>query len=248
MYRFGGVHPIERLRYVARTGWAGNSMLAAEAALALGDLADHDAPAVVPACRRLLARQPRNAPLWWVSARILAAGDPVAEAERCAEMLADDPTSESVLDALPDGARVVRRGGMGEVAGADLVLVEAAALGPGGMFVDSSTARLLQCANAVESPVWVEAGTGRVLPGRIWAALTRGAEGSETGRAHRDARVVRHRELILGSVLADEEETHNVLVDLRGVEKVIGPKGAMPLDVALAECDCPEPPELLEGF
>ena len=62
------MHPIERLRYVARAGWAPPAVLAAEAAWALGDLALHEETAVLPACRRLLDRHPGCGPLWWVAA------------------------------------------------------------------------------------------------------------------------------------------------------------------------------------
>jgi len=214
------VHPIERLRYVARSGWGAPDVLAAEAAWALADLADREAPAVLPACRRLLDRHPGCGPMWWVAARILTAGDPVTEGERCAEALECDGTDELFDEALPAGARIVRRGGVSDAASADIVVVTVDALGPGGMVVDADILGLLEAARVVEVPIWVEAGVGRILPPRLWEALTTklaSATGIHTG----------------------------VMVELTGVERVVGPTGAQPPRVALAGTDCPEPPELL---
>jgi hypothetical protein len=214
------VHPIERLRYVARSGWGAPDVLAAEAAWALADLADREAPAVLPACRRLLDRHPGCGPMWWVAARILTAGDPVTEGERCADALECDRTDELLDEALPAGARIVRRGGVSDAASADIVVVPVDALGPGGMVVDADILGLLEAARVVEVPIWVEAGVGRILPPRLWEVLTTklaSATGIHTG----------------------------VMVELTGVERVVGPTGAQPPRVALAGTDCPEPPELL---
>jgi hypothetical protein len=214
------VHPIERLRYVARAGWGAPDVLAAEAAWALADLAVREGPAVLPSCRRLLDRHPGCGPMWWVAARILTAGDPVAEGERCADALESDETDELLDEALPAGARVVRRGGVGDVAAADVVVVQVDALGAGGMVVDGDVLGLLEAARVVEVPVWVEAGVGRILPPRLWEALD--------------------RKLALTTGFRS-----GVAVDLAGVERVVGPLGAQPLRLALAGTDCPEPPELL---
>jgi hypothetical protein len=214
------VHPIERLRYVARAGWGAPDVLAAEAAWALSDLAVREGPAVLPACRRLLDRHPGCGPMWWVAARILTAGDPVAEGERCAEALECDQTDELLDEALPAGARVVRRGGVSDVASADIVVVQVDAFGAGGMVVDADVLGLLEAARVVEVPVWAEAGVGRVLPPRLWEALRAKLESATDGR---------------GGVIADGA----------GVERVVGPTGAQPPRVALAGTDCPEPPELL---
>jgi hypothetical protein len=213
------VHPIERLRYVARAGWGAPDVLAAEAAWALADLAVREGPAVLPACRRLLDRHPGCGPMWWVAARILTAGDPVDEGERCGDALESDETDELLDEAVPPGARVVRRGGVGEVASADIVVVQVDAIGPGGMVVDGDVLGLLEAARVVEVPVWVEAGVGRILPPRLWEALTRKLAASPTVHA-------------------------GVVVGLAGVERVAGPSGVQAPRLALAGTDCPEPPEL----
>jgi len=214
------VHPIERLRYVARAGWAPPAVLAAEAAWALGDLAMHEESAVVPACRRLLDRHPGCGPLWWVAARILTAGDVVQEAERCADALESDPTSGLLHEELGTARRAVRHGGVGDVASADVVVVEVDAIGPGGMVLDADDMGLIEAARAVEVPVWVEAGVGRVLPPRLWDALVRRVESAHVTRS-------------------------GAVVGLDGIDRVAGPVGVQTVPVALAGSDCPEPGELL---
>ena len=214
------VHPIERLRYVARAGWGAPDVLAAEAAWALADLAVREGPAVLPACRRLLDRHPGCGPMWWVAARILTSGDPVNEGERCADALETDETEELLEQALAPGARLVRRGGVSDVASADIVVVEVDAVGPGGIVVDGDVLGLLEAARAVEVPVWAQAGVGRILPARLWEAL-------------------------VAKVAATPVARGGVVVAWGGVEKVAGPSGLQPTRLALAGSDCPEPPELL---
>jgi len=99
------MHPIERLRYVARAGEADPSLLAAEAADALGSLA-FEPRAIVPACRRLLDAHPSCAQLWWVAAHVLVAHDPFEEARRIADLLEDDATSEELAASFRAGATV----------------------------------------------------------------------------------------------------------------------------------------------
>ncbi len=213
------VHPIERLRAVARAGWAGPSDLGAEAAWALADLAEHEPSALLPACRRLLDFHPDCGPLWWVAARVLTAGDQMAEGGWCGDALMSDPTTE-LLEDMEEGGRVVRHGGMGEVVGASSVVVVVTALGHGGMVIDGDDRGLIEAARAAEVPLWIEGGVGRVLPARLWNALV--------------ARMAACGDARSGSV-----------VDLAGVDLVVGPDGGHPLAIALASTNCPEPAELL---
>src|SRR5215207_5670128 len=99
------VHPIERLRYVARAGGVDSGELVREAAGALGGLGDDEAGLVL-SCKRLVDRQPASGPLWWLCARMLRAGDPRAEAWRCVAEIDADPTARGLADELPDEARV----------------------------------------------------------------------------------------------------------------------------------------------
>src|SRR5215213_4877403 len=64
------VHPIERLRYVARAGGLDLVELVQDAALALSGFAD-DPAALVTACRSLVDRHPAAGPVWWLAARVL---------------------------------------------------------------------------------------------------------------------------------------------------------------------------------
>ena len=227
------MHPIERLRYVARAGWAGPASLGAEAAYALADLAEYEPAALVPACRRLLERNPSCGPLWWVAARLCSAGDPSAEAERCTEELEEDPTLELLEQAISDNARVVRHGGVSDVAAADLVVIETDALGPTGMVLDPDDCGLLEAARVCEVDVWVQAGTGRVLPLRLWQALVDQLESAAPVRR-------------VTNFFDDPELRRRVVVsDLRGVTKVAGSFGVRGVADALALASCPEPAELI---
>jgi hypothetical protein len=111
------MHPIERLRMVARAGREDPSLLTREAAAALAAFAA-DPAALVTACRRLVDRQPACGPLWWLAARVLASAEPEAEAWTAADDLERDTTSSALAVALPDDATVVVLGWPELVAGA----------------------------------------------------------------------------------------------------------------------------------
>ena len=64
----GVMHPIERLRWVARSPEGDLSLAAAEAAEALACFADDPAGLVI-ASRRLIERRPAAGPLWWLASR-----------------------------------------------------------------------------------------------------------------------------------------------------------------------------------
>ena len=100
------------------------------------------------------------------------------------------------------------------------VVVEVDAIGPGGVVLDADDLGLIEAALAVDVPVWVEAGVGRVMPPRLWEALVRRLQGAHIPRS--------------GSV-----------VGLDGIDRVAGPFGVQTVPVALACTDCPEPAELL---
>nr|MBA3302479.1 hypothetical protein [Acidimicrobiia bacterium] len=99
------MHPIERLRSVARAGSVGQLDLVREAASALGGLGD-DGGGLVLACKRLVDRQPTSGLLWWLCSKLLQAADPRAEAWRCVDEVEADPTARHLADELADGARV----------------------------------------------------------------------------------------------------------------------------------------------
>lgn len=209
------MHPIERLRYVARAS-GGSVALVREAAHTLGAFTD-DPPALVTACRRLVERHPSFGPMWWLAARVLCASDPDAETAACARALGRDPTADLLTDEFPSSATVAvigypeqalaalrRRGDLtvlavdvdgegkglvhalddagvaaelvdaaglgGAVRAADIVLLDALALGDGVLAAAGSLAAAA-VGQRYGRAVWVVAGVGRALPARMWAAL-----------------------------------------------------------------------------
>ena len=99
------MHPIERLRYVARASGADQAMLVRETAGALSGLG-FDPAGLVTACRRIVDRHLASGPLWWLCARVLTAGDPMTEAYRAVDAISADPTPDELAEALPDSATV----------------------------------------------------------------------------------------------------------------------------------------------
>lgn len=99
------MHPIERLRYVARATGAPADDVVREAAASLAGFAD-DPASLVTACRRLIDRHAANGPVWWVCARTLAAADPGAEAWRCLDDFVGDTTIDELSHALPENSRI----------------------------------------------------------------------------------------------------------------------------------------------
>src|SRR5947209_11013365 len=100
------MHPIERLRYVARAAGADPTILVRETAQALAAVAAEDPVGLVPACRRLVDRHLTLAPMWWAVARVLTASDPIAAAWLAAEEIDRDATIDIVTRELPDEATV----------------------------------------------------------------------------------------------------------------------------------------------
>ncbi len=261
-------HPIERLRWVARAEGAGATLLAREAAGALATIGD-DLPGLLTGCRRLLDRHPSVGPLWWLSARALAAEEPARELYVAMSDLDADPTSQVLAAHLPDdttvtvlgwpeqGGDALRRRGDAEVFVVDvrgegssfarrlaangleafevseagmgsavressLVLLEASALGPSGCICPAGSLAAAAVGKALGIEVWVVAGTGRVLPGRLWEALLARLDEADDPWA-----------------LDDE------LVPLDWVTGVAGPSGVSSPADAVKRADCPVVPELL---
>jgi len=100
------MHPIERLRWVARAPEGDVGLAAVEAAEALAAFG-HDPAGLVIACRRLIERRPSAGPLWWLASRVLCALDPVAEAYAAMADLERDPTAALLSVELPGGTIAV---------------------------------------------------------------------------------------------------------------------------------------------
>ena len=101
------MHPIERLRYVARAEGADPSVVAVVAATALASIARSEPAGLVPGCRRLVSRHLSAGPVWWLSARVLGAADPVEAARQAAAELEDDAVERHLARALPDDGTVL---------------------------------------------------------------------------------------------------------------------------------------------
>jgi hypothetical protein len=96
------MHPIERLRWVARSPEGEASLIAVEAADALAGFADDPAGLVI-ASRRLIERRPAAAPLWWLASRVLCSLEPAFEAMDAAADLERDRTPVALAGDLPGG-------------------------------------------------------------------------------------------------------------------------------------------------
>ncbi len=103
------MHPIERLRYVARADGAPVSALVRETAHALAELSG-DPHSLVLAARRVVERYPTTAPLWWLCSEVLVAPDPASRAIELAREVARDATADHLDEALPDEAVVLTVG------------------------------------------------------------------------------------------------------------------------------------------
>lgn len=262
------MHPIERLRYVARASAAPQAAMVQETAAALAAFAE-DPPGLVVACRRIVARQPTSGPLVWLCARALAAGDPGPEVWAAAGEAAADRTAIELARALPPDA-VVAVLGWPEVAGdglarrADLHLrvvdpdrtaTVAAEVDPD---ADVEVVPLsgLGAATADVDIVVLEAlalgPTGALAPAgaRAAAAVARHAGVAVwlvagVGRAlpARMWDALRDR-----SVVDPSWELGHEVVPLDLIDQVAGPTGvALPAE-AVAASDCPVVPELFRGL
>jgi hypothetical protein len=265
------VHPIERLRYVARASGADQCLLVRETAQALAAFRD-DPSGLVAACRRIVDRHPTSAPLWWLCARVLTAPDGQREAWQAVDDIEADTTAGELafalaeeatacvigwpeqvgealprrgdvevlaVDALGEGSGLVRRlvhagidavdvptSGLGAaVASADVLLLEAVAVGPTGFVAVSGSLAAATVARHAEVPVWLTAGVGRLLPARMWDALA----GRRATRA------------------ADPWDLDEEVVPLSLVDRVCGPHGLEAPADALRRTDCPVAPELFDA-
>lgn len=263
------MHPIERLRYVARSGGGDHGALAEEAARALAGFAD-DPNGLVTACRRIVDRHPTSGPMWWLASKVLGTNDPRAESVRCVTVLQDDPTAAALAYELPDditvtiigwpeqvGEAMVRRGDIrslvvdvlgegtglvrrleradsdaeevppanvgGAVRWSNIVVLEASAVGPDGFIAVSGSLAAAAVAQHTDAEVWLVAGEGRILPERVWDAVTDRLDQS-------------------GEPWDLDEE----VVPLSLVDHVVGPKGRESVAAMLRRTDVPVVPELLK--
>jgi hypothetical protein len=264
------VHPIERLRYVARSSGAPQDLMVRETAAALASFGD-DPSGLVTACRRIVGRQLTAGAMWWLCSRMLCAPDPLAEARHAVAEIEDDATARQLAHALTDAASVLVIGWPAQVAEGiarrgDLEVLVADVGGDGSSLVGHLRHRDV---DAVDVPV---AGLGAAAaevdlvlleasaagPERFVAAAGSRAAAAVARDADRQvwlvagvgrvlpARVWRALEDRLDD-LADPWDLDEEAVPLSLVDHVIGPDGPQPpADLAL-RCDCPIAPELFKA-
>jgi len=103
------MHPMERLRYVARAGGADPALIVAETIEALERLQPGPGE-LVSVCRNLVERHVTCGPLWWLGARLLGESGTIHVAWELAEEVAADPTADHLAVALTDQATVLTVG------------------------------------------------------------------------------------------------------------------------------------------
>lgn len=155
------MHPIERLRFVARAEGVPGEVLAIEATAALMTFAE-DPAALVAASRRVLARQVSCGPLWWACARLLTAGRVRDAGAETIALLEGDTTQVALswaLDPDPDDDPSAER------------VVEARAVGDGGAIVDASGLADLEVGRDDRRSTWLVTGVGTHLSDPMWSSV-----------------------------------------------------------------------------
>lgn len=264
------MHPIERLRYVARASGADQALLVRETAHALA--AFHDDPSgLVAAARRIVDRHPTSGPLWWLCARILTAPDPHAEAWRAVDEIEEDPTPFELAHAVPDEATVAVIGWPELVGEAlprrgDLAVLAVDALGEGSGLVRRLAAAGVDAVDVPTSGLGAAVASSDVV---LLEAVAAGPDGFvAVSGSLAAAAVARHAEVPvwmavgvgrwmparMWEALADRQATRPAdpwdldeeVVPFGLVERVAGPGGLEAPADALRRTDCPVAPELFE--
>lgn len=264
------MHPIERLRYVARASGADQELLVRESAAALAGLGV-DPAGLVTACRRIIDRHVTSAPLWWLCARVLTAAEPASEGWDAADEIAADPTGSELAAALPDDAQVCCVGwpaviGEAIVRRGDAQVLVIDSLGEG-----SGLARRLRRADVFADEV-APSGLGAAV---VWSQLVL-LEASAVGPdgfigvagSRAAAAVARHAgvpvwlvagvgRLLPGSMWealvrrfdehGDPWANDDELVPLDLIDRLCGPAGPEPVADGLRRTDCPVTPELFRA-
>jgi len=263
------MHPIERLRMVARAGRADATLLGREAASALASFAG-DPAGLVTACRRLVARQPTCGPVWWVAARVLSAADPATEAWRAGDDLARDPTASALAYELPEDVTVVAVGRPEVASEALLRRGDVRALVVDALDEGSSLVSALRRADG-DAVLVPESGVGAAVSCAAIVVVEAAAMGPTglvaTAGSAAAAAVARQRHVpvwavapagrllpaplwdalaasLAGSGDAPWDELEEV-VPLDWVDAVVGPHGAAGPAEAVASPTCPPAPELV---
>lgn len=263
------MHPIERLRYVARANGYPQHVIVSEAAHALASFAG-DPQGLVTACRRMVSRQPTSAPLVWLCARVLCSGDPRAEIRAALSDLENDTTNRELSFCLPDDATIVilgwpefasealrRRGDLevlvvdvhNEGGGAVLDLlnadINAHDVPVAGLAAAVKEADLVVLEAEVVSPAEILA-----VSGSYAAAAVAKTKDIPVWCAAGVGRFLPQRmwEPLQQMIIVDDPWEHDTeVLPLSLVDQVIGPRGAQSVEDAIKRIDCPVAPELFKG-
>lgn len=264
------MHPIERLRYVARSTGAPQDALIVESAQALATFA-HEPVALVTACRRVVSRQLTAGGLWWLCSRMLCAPDPLGEARAVVEAVEDDTSPRELATALDPDATVAVLGWPSGVAEAlcrrgsgDVLAIDAA--GEAGALmryldahgVDATEVPVDGTAAAVRTAdvVVIEAGAASVdgllaVSGSYAAAAVARHVGTPVWALVGVGRALPTRvweALISRWDVADEPwEALDEVVPLDVVDAVFGPDGRLAPGDLVSLVDCPIAPELFKA-
>lgn len=136
----------------------------------------------------------------------------------------DGESDEAVrqLDRLDvDAVSIPARNAAVAVRGADLVIIDALALGPNGALVPSGSLAAAAAARHAEVPVWAVAGVGRLMPERMFDALT--SRWSDS---------------------VDPLEAAEEVMPLDLIDRLAGVDGVVEVAAGLRNTDCPIAPEL----
>jgi len=261
------VHPIEHLRYVARSSGVGQEALVQETAGALLSFG-HDPAGLVTACRRMLARQPSSGPLMWLAARVLAAADPRAEARACMEAISGDRTARLLSRRLPVEATACVLGWPDLIGRAlrlrgDLRVLVVDVLGEGRHLVRRLSEQDGWAAEVAESGLGAAAASADIV---LLETAAVGPDGFLAVAGSRAAASVAHAARVpvwlaagRGTVLpgpmwdsliervlemVEAWEADEEVVPLALVDRIAGPTGLVSVPEALSSVDCPVVPEL----
>lgn len=260
------MHPIERLRYVARAGDVPAAPLVREAAIALAGFA-YDPMELLTACKQLIDRRPGYGPLVWVSARMLTGSDSTTEAWDAVEALERDTTARELAHALPADSSVLMIGAPeltseAVLERADVEVLVADTVGEGFGLIRQLDA--FDHVGVDVPPGGVGAAAAEVDIVVIEAEATGAAEALVRSGSRAAAAVAHHAGVPVwlvagvGRVLPERMWEHVreraiddepwdadlEVVPLDLVDSVIGPGGPQPVAELAYRIDCPVAPEL----
>lgn len=193
------MHPLERLRYVARNPLGPVEPLIEESAAALSSFSD-DPRGLLTSCRSLLERRGHCGPLVWLAARMVASMDAHDEAIDIVEAMDCDTSGWMLSDALcalGDDFNALKVVAVGEISAidtilyvtpdwnctgpedpsrateADVAVVASDCAGPSEALVPAEALPVVEVARDAGTPVWLYTGAGRMLPEAMWDAMSK---------------------------------------------------------------------------